>query len=543
MFPIVINDGNTQMPDDDIYYIVCKEGVYLKKRLGVMESVAPVDKISILDSVQTMAKMHIKKIPATKAQKVINFFKAVYDEYYSEAIVLLFYNQEKKHHKIVCPFQEVSSGTADYNKGITIDGYEMIGTIHSHAGMSAFHSGIDDADEESFDGLHITFGHMRDDDISISASIVANGHRVIVDPRDYINKLERTVDVNETVKVPFSKTWKWNKDKKKMVEVQSGKFYNRRKFDQRYRVQLSKNPKFDSDWMKHVEKKKWTRSVTVGKNWYDGWYGYGGHYGDSDYWKNWRGHTKPGETVKTNLPVTTAKTKPPVQTKNNMTSTGVVKKDQTPCDACTFKNHKINFVLDDLDDEVKDSIIEWALDRLDENAKFKMSESVGVEEVDFLTHYECMACDARFSVDESIESGVCPNCKVDDYLTEISAAEVMIGEDTETESDDEEDHLNMSFCDSCGSSFTKDFIIDDKCPTCGKIIYDNISTEETIIEEQRLDSGQYLDPDAKAIQAAIEADQIAERIPVPGSTSAPINKQHRKPGVFAKLFRMRNKKS
>jgi CRISPR/Cas system-associated exonuclease Cas4 (RecB family) len=40
MFPIVVNDGQTEFPDADIYYIVCKEGVYLKKRLGVMESTA-----------------------------------------------------------------------------------------------------------------------------------------------------------------------------------------------------------------------------------------------------------------------------------------------------------------------------------------------------------------------------------------------------------------------------------------------------------------------------------------------------------------------
>jgi len=80
MFPIIVNDGQTPFPEDDIYYIVCKEGVYLKKRLGVMESIAPVKQISILDGIETMAKMHIKKIPATKAQQVINFFKAVYKE-------------------------------------------------------------------------------------------------------------------------------------------------------------------------------------------------------------------------------------------------------------------------------------------------------------------------------------------------------------------------------------------------------------------------------------------------------------------------------
>ncbi len=55
MFQVIVNDGTTEFPDDDIYYIVCKEGVYLKKRLGVMESIAPVKNISILNSIKTMA--------------------------------------------------------------------------------------------------------------------------------------------------------------------------------------------------------------------------------------------------------------------------------------------------------------------------------------------------------------------------------------------------------------------------------------------------------------------------------------------------------
>lgn len=40
------------------------------------------------------------------------------------------------------------------------DGYELIGTIHSHCDFAAFHSGVDDADEINFDGLHITIGKL-----------------------------------------------------------------------------------------------------------------------------------------------------------------------------------------------------------------------------------------------------------------------------------------------------------------------------------------------------------------------------------------------
>ena len=54
MFQVVINDGQTEMPDDDVYYIVGKEGIYLKKKIGVMDSIAPVSQISTLQSVASI---------------------------------------------------------------------------------------------------------------------------------------------------------------------------------------------------------------------------------------------------------------------------------------------------------------------------------------------------------------------------------------------------------------------------------------------------------------------------------------------------------
>ena len=42
--------------------------------------------------------------------------------------------------------------------------------------------------------------------------------------------------------------------------------------------------------------------------------------------------------------------------------------------------------------------------------------------------------------------------------------------------------------------------------------------------------------EAEALAKAVEADQDIERIPVPGSSSVPLNKQPRKPGIFASIF-------
>jgi len=73
MFKIHINDGTKEMPTDDIFYVIAKEGIFLKKKLGVMESLAPVQNISILESVAKSARMHIPPLPARSFAKVIDF--------------------------------------------------------------------------------------------------------------------------------------------------------------------------------------------------------------------------------------------------------------------------------------------------------------------------------------------------------------------------------------------------------------------------------------------------------------------------------------
>ena len=389
----------------------------------------------------------------------------------------------------------------------------MIGTVHSHAGMSAFHSGVDDADEKTFDGLHITLGNMNDDDISISASIVANGYRVIVDPTEYVNNLEMTVDIDEEVKVPYAATWKWDKKQKKMVPVKTNKYYTRRNFDQRYRVRLSKNPKFNEAWMSKVEKK--TYNYTQG-SWSRGWYGYNAHF-ENDYWKNWSGHkTKP-------------LVNPPVKTqvaKNNKKTSGTVDKNSNPCESCIYKKHKIELIISQLQQEVKEALNEITDD--DSN----------------LTHYECIQCDTRFTVnefDDDAGEACCPVCQTDDWLMEITATEMMMGDDhSGFDSGEPTDKMNMITCMFCESSFTENFLVEGMCPNCGAIIDVEDSKSNGVgsrIIQSQTDSGEFLDPEREAIEKALEADQDLERIPLPNQSSVPINKKPRKPGVFAKLFR------
>jgi len=248
MFKVVINDGKSELPNDDIFYIVAKGGIYLKKRMGVLESIAPVDKISILEDISPEATLHVKKIPAERFAKVLEFFKTIYKLKKSEACVLLHYHQNKKRYIIQVPPQEVSYGGIDYLRNILYNEYDLIGSIHSHGNMSAFHSGIDHMDEKYFDGLHITIGDVADQFISISASIMSNGHRFIVNPTEYIDGLNL---------VEYTPWWP-TMFKPNFTVVEGEKHYNSFvKTRLGYTVLASKKDrKFDKRWIGFVKLKK-----------------------------------------------------------------------------------------------------------------------------------------------------------------------------------------------------------------------------------------------------------------------------------------------
>jgi hypothetical protein len=178
------------------------------------------------------------------------------------------------------PKQRVSGAGIDYDRdSVSLEGYDLIGTIHSHANFSAFHSGTDHDDETSFDGLHITFGHVASDDFSISASIMSNGQRFYVEPEEYLEGVEHSKVVEPTYRSAV-KTYKWDHALKKLVQIGTRTEEvktNNASANKRYRISNfnpSKDLQFNIKWMDLVE------------------YGYRYNYGNR-YWNNRSGYKSP----------------------------------------------------------------------------------------------------------------------------------------------------------------------------------------------------------------------------------------------------------
>lgn len=196
MFPIhILKDSTSKIPKDDICYLIAKNGIFVKKKLGLIESLTPVDEIPFLKKeVDPYATMKIPKIPKITFAQVLAFFKKVYELHQSESEAYLYYNASKEEYTVRIPHQKVSYASCKSIRGKTPKGYQIVCSIHSHANFGAFHSGTDISDEEYFEGLHITVGNVDDDEFSVVASIVSNRVRFKSDPLDCIEGLIQTVE-------------------------------------------------------------------------------------------------------------------------------------------------------------------------------------------------------------------------------------------------------------------------------------------------------------------------------------------------------------
>lgn len=193
MYPIYTYQDNIELPSEGQYFVVAGNGIFLRKDNGLFSGFVPVKEISFLDDfVVENSKLNLPKIPYSIVQLVKTFFSTVFEKYHAEACVVIFYHEEQRIFKVVVPEQQVSSVAVTYRRPLSscMPGFKPVGTIHSHCNFNAFHSSVDDADENNFDGLHITFGHINSDQISCSASIVLNGLRTKIEPTSILEGLE-----------------------------------------------------------------------------------------------------------------------------------------------------------------------------------------------------------------------------------------------------------------------------------------------------------------------------------------------------------------
>lgn len=111
------------------------------------------------------ATYSLPPIPRIMVDKLDEFFRLVDAQHGTESIVMLTFDPTKEDSDgwgILVPDQTNTSTHCKYDPDsvaiLKEDHVLIVGSVHSHPGMSAYASGTDHQDQADFDGLHITFG-------------------------------------------------------------------------------------------------------------------------------------------------------------------------------------------------------------------------------------------------------------------------------------------------------------------------------------------------------------------------------------------------
>ncbi len=176
MFPVYLKEAAFEPPGDPIHYLVTADGLFQVKENPVFRSCVRVRGIRGLQGQKDEVQWKLPPFPGALLQQAVGLFREVYRRHKSEAIVLLLYDPATREYELSVPEQYVAGGHLTYVPGPTPPGKVRVGTIHSHAEAEAFHSPVDDGDEEHDDGLHVTVGNL-DGIFSLSCSLVVDGRR------------------------------------------------------------------------------------------------------------------------------------------------------------------------------------------------------------------------------------------------------------------------------------------------------------------------------------------------------------------------------
>lgn len=185
-----LKDEDFEEPPEDIYYLLAANGLFkVTKTLAFTASTVFFTprkgrKLGVLDSHEENLELQLpKKVPYKIFLESLGFFREIYRRHKTEAEALLYWDENNKEYVLAVKDQKTERWDLVAEVGRNPEGLIRIGTLHSHGDLWAFHSGIDDEDEEYDDGLHITFGEVMQIP-SVSCSVVVGGKRFMMKTSD-----------------------------------------------------------------------------------------------------------------------------------------------------------------------------------------------------------------------------------------------------------------------------------------------------------------------------------------------------------------------
>lgn len=204
LFPVVVKDAAFRPPDVPTYYVLAENGLFLERHTALFSACVPVETcVPGLHPHDTSLTLHLPRLPRALCERAVGFFRAVYERWQGEAILLMFYappaggpvdgsaGLQAGRFAFSAPPQVIRGrferghfrATLRLEYGVCEKPgpeYVKLGTFHSHADAGPAHSGIDAHDELYETGLHITAGYVTSAVPQFAAAFVVGRTRFAV---------------------------------------------------------------------------------------------------------------------------------------------------------------------------------------------------------------------------------------------------------------------------------------------------------------------------------------------------------------------------
>lgn len=179
MIPLTILESGkdwAELDSSPVQHFIASEGVFLKRSTvlgkGIVQYSSGISGLAKLGEGEFIWEQ--KKIPKEICAQIVDFFIRIYNKHKTEAQVLLTFDPKADEWGVFVPKQKVSHGNVKWEDDDLPSNVLLVGTMHSHADFSAFHSGTDIEDANNFDGVHFTIGHVDKNQIQIDTIVSLN---------------------------------------------------------------------------------------------------------------------------------------------------------------------------------------------------------------------------------------------------------------------------------------------------------------------------------------------------------------------------------
>lgn len=162
-------------PTNGPYIVRAKSGYFVHRNFHFGRVLVPLRESPGLPEAEPMLWANPDLgIPTKLIGQAYSFFRSIYEQKSSEAMVDITWS-EKRGYRLFVPPQRCTGTSVHATRNLEHYHGQIVGTIHSHCNFGAGHSGTDKHDASGHDGLHITIGDVLKPKPSIAAMITVSG--------------------------------------------------------------------------------------------------------------------------------------------------------------------------------------------------------------------------------------------------------------------------------------------------------------------------------------------------------------------------------